>query len=260
MTDLKIATIQTHIFWEDTDKNLSFYESEYLNQLNQNQIDLVVLPELFSTGFTMNTNQFSEKMDGKTVNWMKNWAKNLNCIITGSVIIEENNQYYNRLLVVSGNGIESYYDKKHLFRMGDENNHFTAGKNRVIADIKGWKILLQVCYDLRFPVFSRNKTIGIKTEYDVIIYVANWPKIRSYAWETLLRARAIENQVFVIGVNRVGLDGNSVEHSGNSAIIDPWGNYVFKHENESNAIQINDLNYNTINEIRHKFPAFLDAD
>lgn len=260
MTDLKVVTIQTDIFWENPDKNLSFYEGEYLNKLEKSKVDLIVLPELFPTGFTMNTIDFGEEMDGNTINWMQKWANRLSCHLIGSVIIKENNNYFNRLLVVSKNGVESFYDKKHLFRMGDENNHFSAGKKRIIVNIKGWNILLQVCYDLRFPVFSRNKTISNKTEYDAIIYVANWPEVRSYAWETLLRARAIENQVFVIGVNRTGLDGNGINHSGSSSIIDPWGNYIHEHQNNINSVNNNLLKFSQIADIRVKFPAFLDAD
>jgi len=259
MQDLKITTIQTDIIWENSSENRIRYESEYLSKLNSGETDLILFPELFMTGFTMNTNTNSENMKGPTVQWMKHWSKELNTQIGGSIIIKENDNYYNRFLIVSQNGIESYYDKNHLFRMGDENNHFTKGKQRIIHTLKGWKLLLQVCYDLRFPVFSRNQTIDSKKEYDALLYIANWPAVRSEIWSTLLKARAIENQAYCIGINRVGKDIHNTPHTGNSAIISPWGE-VNKHTPNQENMFTTTLKQSTLVDINQKFPAFLDAN
>lgn len=259
MNNLKITLIQTDIIWENVEQNLVRYESNYLSKLKINETDLILFPELFTTGFTMNTGLFYEKMDGKTILWMQKWAKQLNTQIGGSIIIKENNNYYNRFVIVSEKGVETYYDKNHLFRMGDENNHFTKGSDRVIHTLKGWKLLLQVCYDLRFPVFSRNQTINNQTEYDAIIYVANWPAVRSEIWNTLLRARAIENQSYCIGVNRIGKDNNDIAHSGNSVHITPWGEEE-KLTPDQESMKTIQLSKVILNDINAKFPAYLDAN
>lgn len=260
MENLKVTLIQTSIIWENIDANLKRYEKEYLSKIKPNETDLILFPELFSTGFSMETEKLSEEMNGLTIGWMQNWAKKLNTQIGGSLIIKENNEYFNRFVIVSKKGVETHYDKKHLFRMGEENNHFTVGNERVIYTLKGWKILLQVCYDLRFPVFSRNQTINGKKEYDAVIYVANWPEVRSTIWSTLLKARAIENQVFCIGLNRVGKDGNGIDHSGNSAIIDPWGNCKPEIVPSVENLTTHELNNEIITAISARFQAFLDAD
>jgi predicted amidohydrolase len=259
MHNLKITLIQTDIIWENVPENLSRYETEYLSNLKPGETDLVLFPELFTTGFTMNTVQFCQKMDGKVIHWMQRWAKKLNTQIGGSIIIKENDKYYNRFAIVSENGIETYYDKNHLFRMGDENNHFTKGNTRVIHTIKGWNILLQVCYDLRFPVFSRNQTIKNNKEYDALIYIANWPEVRSDIWSTLLKARAIENQSYCIGVNRIGKDNTNIAHSGDSVSISPWGKEEKLKSNQENMKTI-ELSKNELNQIKSKFPAYLDAN
>jgi len=259
MQDLKITSIQTDIIWENSQENRSRYETEYLSKLTAGETDLILFPELFTTGFTMKTIVYSEKMEGKTIKWMQHWAKKLNAQIGGSIIIEEGNTYYNRFVIVSENGVEIYYDKNHLFRMGDENKYFTKGKNRVIHTLKGWKLLLQVCYDLRFPVFSRNQTINNHKEYDALIYVANWPEVRSEIWSTLLKARAIENQAYCIGVNRVGKDAHTMSHSGNSVSISPWGKEKTLIPNQEQMFT-HTLEKVILTEIYQKFPAFLDAD
>lgn len=259
MNNLKITSIQTNIIWENVEQNLSRYESNYLSKLNVNETDLILFPELFTTGFTMNTKQFYEKMDGRTIVWMQKWAKQLNTQIGGSIIIKENNNYYNRFVVVTEKGVETYYDKNHLFRMGNENNHFTKGNQRIIHTIKDWKLLLQVCYDLRFPVYSRNQTLDNQKEYDAIIYIANWPTVRSEIWSTLLRARAIENQAYCIGINRIGTDNNNVLHSGDSATISPWGNEEKLNPN-TECMNTSELEQDTLKDINSKFPAFLDAN
>ena len=260
MKDLNITLIQTDIIWENIDANLKQYETKYLSKIKPNQTDLILFPELFSTGFSMQTKQLAETMNGKTIKWMQQWADKLNCQIGGSLIIEENNQYFNRFLIVSKNGIETHYDKRHLFRMGEENEHFTAGNNRIIYDLNGWKILLQVCYDLRFPVYARNQTINTEKEYDALIYVANWPEVRSKIWSTLLKARAIENQAYCIGLNRVGVDGNDINHSGNSAIINPWGETVKNLTPNTQFVENIPLQSSVFEDIKTKFPAYLDAD
>ncbi len=260
MTDLNLILCQTNIVWEDKQANIKQIEDNIFNYIRPNTADLILLPEMFLTGFTMKTAQFCEKMDGFTVKWMQKWAKTKNCQIGGSLIIEENGQYFNRFVVVSEKGIETHYDKAHLFRMGDENKHFSKGNQRIIHHLKGWNILLQVCYDLRFPVFSRNRTINNKKEYDVIVYVANWPKIRSNIWSALLQARAIENQVYCLGINRVGADGNQVEHSGDSTVINPWGQVMYKAIPHQKDIQLIQLKKSVLNDITTKFPAYLDAD
>lgn len=261
MKDLKITLIQTNIFWEDIDSNLKKYEDQYFSQIKPNQTDLILLPELFSTGFSMETKVLAESIDGKTFKWMQSWATKLNTQIGGSIIIkEEENNYYNRFVIVSKNGIETQYNKKHLFRMGNENNHFTAGNERIIYNLNGWNILLQVCYDLRFPVYSRNKTINGKKEYDIALYVANWPKVRSNIWSVLLQARAIENQTFCIGLNRIGNDGNNISHSGNSVVFNPWGQKLMELKNSKEELVNIKIQKSTLHDINTKFPAFLDAD
>jgi omega-amidase len=260
MENLKVTLIQTDIIWENIPANLKRYEDEYLSKMTAQQSDLILFPELFSTGFSMSTETLAETMDGPTIKWLQKWATKLDTQIGGSLIIKEDYQYFNRFLIVSKNGVEAQYNKKHLFRMGEENNHFTAGNERLIYNLKGWKILLQVCYDLRFPVYSRNQNLEGRLEYDALIYVANWPEVRSSIWTTLLNARAIENQVFCLGLNRVGKDGNNIKHSGNSAIIDPWGNSLKNIEpNVENSTTI-ELDSKIITTINTRFPAYLDAD
>jgi predicted amidohydrolase len=260
MNDLNIVLCQTDIVWQNKNANIENIENNYFSHIKANTVDLILLPEMFLTGFTMKTSQFSEKMTGSTIKWLQKWAKTLQTQIGGSLIVEDNNQHFNRFVIMSEKGIETYYDKAHLFRMGDENNHFSKGSNRVVYQLKGWNLLLQVCYDLRFPVFSRNRNINGEKEYDVIIYVANWPKIRSYIWSNLLQARAIENQVYSVGVNRVGVDGNQVDHSGDSTVINPWGQVIYKSLPGQPDIQLVQLKKSVLDYIKTKFPAYLDAD
>lgn len=260
MENLKITLIQTDILWENINANLKRYEDNYLLKMKSSEHDLILFPELFSTGFSMNTEKLAEEMDGSTIFWMMKWAQKLDTQIGGSLIIKENNNYYNRFVIVSKKGVESHYDKKHLFRMGEENNHFTAGDNRIIHHLKGWKILLQVCYDLRFPVYSRNQIVNNIKEYDAVIYVANWPKVRSTIWNTLLRARAIENQAYCIGLNRVGKDGHQIEHSGDSIVIDPWGNNLTHIKPDVENSTTIELDKEILTAVNTSFPAYLDAD
>jgi predicted amidohydrolase len=234
--------------------------SEKINSL-KHKTELVILPEMFSTGFSMNPVLLAERMDGETVAWMKEISKENRIILTGSVIIEEAGKYYNRLIWMMPNGDLGYYDKRHLFGYSGEDQHYTPGNKRLIASVKGWKINLQVCYDLRFPVWARQQLTSPDKlpEYDVLIYVANWPERRSHAWKTLLCARAIENQSYVIGVNRVGNDGNDIYHSGNSLVIDPMGEVLYHLADEEDIFTIT-LEKEKLREIRDKLPFLKDAD
>lgn len=260
MQDLKIALIQSNLFWEDKSKNLHHFEYQFLNKLTKGDCDIVILPEMFNTGFTMQSELFSETLDGPTVEWMKKWSLILDAQMIGSIIIKDNYTFYNRLLVVNNGHIEATYDKRHLFRMANENNHFSSGNSRVIHSVKGWRILLQICYDLRFPVFSRNTFANDKPEYDLSIYVANWPEKRAEVWRTLLKARAIENQSFSIGVNRIGEDGNGISHSGESTVTDPWGNCLHQSKPHHEELKLLTLTSESLVQIREIFPAYLDAD
>jgi omega-amidase len=261
MSSLIITIIQTNLYWEDKTANLQLLE-EKINGI-QEKTEIVVLPEMFSTGFSMQPEKFAEKMDGETVAWMKKIAALKKIILTGSLIIEEEGNYFNRLIWMLPNGQYGYYDKRHRFAFAGEDEKYTAGNKRLIASVKGWKINLLVCYDLRFPVWSRqsnnNKEDEREMEFDLIIYVANWPQRRNLAWKTLLQARAIENQSYVVGVNRVGNDGNNVYHSGDSMIIDPLGEIIYNKEDDEDIFTYT-LTKESLDEVRTKFPFWKDAD
>jgi predicted amidohydrolase len=218
-TDLKITLVQSELIWENASANRELFSKKF--QTFEGETDLIVLPEMFTTGFSMNAKKLAEPNDGESLNWMISEARKHNCAITGSVIISENDKFYNRLFFVLPDGTYEKYDKKHTFTLAKENETYTAGKERLIVNYKGWKICPLICYDLRFPVWSRNTE-----DYDVLIYVANWPKVRTVAWDTLLRARAIENMSYCVGVNRVGFDGNDHEYVGHSAVYDVLGKQV----------------------------------
>jgi len=280
MNDLKITLIQTDLFWENKAANLQMLEQK-INSISQ-ATHVVVLPEMFSTGFSMKPELFAEKMDGKTVAWMKEMAATKKIILTGSIIIAHNGRYYNRLVWMLPNGGYGYYDKRHLFAFGAEDKHYAAGEKRLIVSVNGWKINLQVCYDLRFPVWARQqalpphsrglagraleetvseaheKTDG-EAEYDVLLYVANWPERRIHAWKTLLMARAIENQCYAIGVNRVGKDGNDIYHSGASMVAGPMGEMLYQKEHDADIFTIH-LSKEHLIATREKFPFSKDAD
>jgi omega-amidase len=260
MQDLKIALIQTNVYWEDKEANLKHIEQAHFSKLKPGDCDLLLLPEMFTTGFSMKSDVLAEEMTGPTVTWLQKWAQYFDCQIGASMITADSKRFYNRFLIVSKTGIEAYYDKRHLFRMAAENDHYSPGTKRVIHRLKGWNILLQVCYDLRFPVFSRNRTINGQKEYDAAIYIANWPEKRRQVWSTLLRARAIENQVFSVGLNRVGSDENGIDYSGDSAVIDPWGTVLFEAVSGRENVEIVTLNSHTLAKITADFPAFKDAD
>ena len=256
MHTIAVSLIQTKLFWEDKSRNLAMLEEKILGI--SEQTNLVILPEMFSTGFSMKPELLAETMEGATIAWMKRIAIAKKIILTGSLIIEEAGRYYNRLIWMLPNGNLGFYDKRHLFAFAGEDQFYTAGKKRLITSVNGWKINLQICYDLRFPVWARQQTEE-EPEYDLIIYVANWPERRNHAWKTLLTARAIENQCYVIGVNRVGEDGNQINHSGDSMLIDPLGTVLFSKAHEE-LIHHFELRKEALTEVRTKFPFWKDAD
>lgn len=249
---LQVALIQTDLIWEDIEANTNNIEKQ-INTIS-NTVDLIILPELFTTGFTMNTS-LAEKMNGKTIVWMQGLAKQKNAAITGSIIIEENNTFYNRLLFVKPNGTIDFYDKRHTFTLANEHKSFSAGESIKLINYKGWKIMPLICYDLRFPVWSRNTE-----NYDLLFYVASWPKQRITAWDTLLKARAIENMSYTIGVNRVGLDGKNLAYTGNSACYDSLGNCIIKNDSGNNCVLTFTLDLNEQKDIRNKFQFLEDRD
>ncbi|MGB1041313.1 MAG: amidohydrolase [Flavobacteriales bacterium] len=252
MHDLKIAGIQTELFWEDIDKNIEHFDAKI--DFISEDVDLIILPETFSTGFSMNQS-ITELMNGKAVTWIKQKAIEKKCCIAGSVLITENGEFYNRMIIAKSDGEILTYDKRHLFSFGDEDKYFSPGQKRVVFELKGWKICPQICYDLRFPVWSRNTE-----EIDLYIYVANWPAVRSSAWDKLLQARAIENVSFVTGINRIGYDDTNKHYGGNSAIIDFKGEYIFQYPIDVIHTEIRTLNKEKLNSFRAKFSALDDRD
>lgn len=259
MAPLTCTLIQTALHWEDRQANLDMFEQK-INDL-QEGTHVIILPEMFSTGFSMKPSELAEKMDGPTVQWMKRMAAQKKAILTGSVIIEDEGTYFNRMIWMLPNGQYGHYDKRHLFAFAGEDKHYTPGSQRLIASVNGWKINLQVCYDLRFPVWARQSRAGEdkELEYDLLVYVANWPEKRSVAWKTLLQARAIENQSYVIGVNRVGEDGNGHRYSGDSMVIDPMGAILYHKANEEDVHTLT-LDKEQLSDVRGKFPFWKDRD
>lgn len=257
MSTLTITGIQTHLHWEDPIANLNMLEEKIKSISNKTEI--IILPEMFSTGFSMKPEKLAETMDGETVKWMKRIAAEKKIILTGSLIIEENKEYFNRLIWMLPSGQYGYYDKRHLFAYAGEDEHFTPGTKRLIASVKGWKINLLICYDLRFPVWARQQTQEDGPEFDLLIYVANWPERRINAWKTLLQARAIENQCYVAGINRVGKDGNDIYHNGNSTVADPMGEILYQKEDDEDIFTIT-LEKEKLTEIRAKLPFWKDGD
>ena len=249
---MNVALIQTDIIWENPSENRKNLE-EKIKALNES-IDLIVFPEMFTSGFTVHPNLVAETMNGVTVLWLKNIAKTKNCAITGSLVIVENGNLYNRMVFVFPNGEIQHYDKKHLFTLAGEDKIYTSGKEKVIVNYKDFKICLQVCYDLRFPVFSRNTE-----NYDLLIYVASWPKVTTNTWDNLIIDRAVENVSYVIGVNRIGTDNNNFEYIGHSQIIDELGNFILK-PTENEGVFIADFDKNKMLETRNKLNFLDDRD
>jgi omega-amidase len=253
MKTLKITTFQSYLFWENIDKNLQNLGLR-LNSIRE-KTDLIILPEMFSTGFSMNPSKLAEEMGGKTMKWMHDQARKFDSVITGSLIIKESDKYYNRLIWMRPDGSHEQYDKRHLFGFGGEDQHYTAGTKKLFVELNSWKICPIICYDLRFPVWLRNNN----EEYDLLLIVANWPERRSLHWRSLIPARAIENQTFVVAVNRVGHDGNEVFHSGDSMCIDPNGKVIYYKPNDEDLYTFT-INKNDLTQARSDFPFLKDAD
>ncbi|MEP1085777.1 amidohydrolase [Algoriphagus sp.] len=254
---LNIALVQTQLYWKDKVANLAMLEEKMWEI--ENGVDLIILPEMFPTGFSMDAAELAEPMNLNVCKWMRQMAAQKNATITGSAIIQVDGKYYNRLLWISPDGMIQHYDKRHLFRMADEDQSFSAGDRLPIFELNGWKICPQVCYDLRFPVWSRNRMIEAKLAYDLIFYIASWPAARVSAWDMLLPARAIENLAYCIGVNRVGEDGNGIAYNGHSAAYDFKGTQL-EFLGESNKISVLTLDAEALDSYREKFPAWMDSD
>jgi len=258
MSSLTFTIIQTALHWEDRQRNLAMFHQKI--EAITEKTEVVILPEMFSTGFSMNPSALAEDMNGETIRWMQEVAASKKIILTGSVIIRENDAYFNRLIWMLPNKQFGVYDKRHRFAYAGEDLTYAAGNKRLIASVKGWKINLLICYDLRFPVWSRQMSNENATpEYDVLVYVANWPEKRILAWKTLLQARAIENQCYVIGVNRTGEDGNHIYYSGDSMVVDPLGEILYQKTGEEDIHTIT-IEKETLEAIRNKFPFLRDKD
>jgi predicted amidohydrolase len=252
VNDLRITLIQPILYWESPRENRE-HLSEMMNSIS-GHTDLIILPEMFTTGFSMNASALAEPMNGETMEWMKEKAAELNAAICGSAIIEDEGDRYNRLLFVHPDGSYQSYDKRHLFFIEGEIGIFEPGKERVIVNFRGWRIALYICYDVRFPVWSRNRK-----DTDLALYVANWPASRTQVWQTLLKARAIENQIYVAGVNRIGSDGNEIDYCGDSLLVNPRGEVMSRLENREEVIT-DTLSWERLENFRVKFPVGNDAD
>jgi predicted amidohydrolase len=257
MSTLTIAAVQFDIQWLDQQANFNSLERIINDHFTENSAaDLLLLPETFSTGFCINRKDVQEPENGgAALTWLKKIARQYNCVVAGTVLVSKNNKKVNRFYWVFADGTVEHYDKRHLFRLGKEQDHVEPGHNRKIFTINGIKILPLVCYDLRFPVWSRNRQ-----DYDLMVNVANWPAARRHVWDTLLKARAMENQTFVVGVNRIGDDGNQTPHSGGTTIINFDGENIVCADDNQQKIITTKLDFSKLDEFRHKFPAFLDAD
>lgn len=254
MDSIRISIIQTDIVWENKQENLRLLR-EKLQSL-RGTTEIVVLPEMFSTGFSMQSRLLAETDNGETISALKQWAAQFQVAICGSYIATTDGRFYNRAFFVTPEGEGYFYDKRHLFRMGREAEHFSAGDKRLVISYHGWNICLLVCYDLRFPVWSRN----IHNEYDLLIYVANWPAPRRPAWDTLLRARALENQCYVCGANRIGTDGYRLSYNGGSSVYSPLAEEIASVPDGHEGIATASLNLTTLRQLREKFPVWKDAD
>jgi omega-amidase len=253
MPDLKITLIQSHLTWEDIDANIDRFDRR-IDAVGE-ATDLIVLPEMFTTGFSLNADKFYQEMDGPAVTWLAEKSKGKGVDITGSMIIREEGRFYNRLLWAQPDGGMLSYDKKHLFRYAGEDAVYASGENRITIELNGWHIRPFICYDLRFPVWVRN----VGNRYDVAIFVANWPEARALHWSSLLQSRAIENQCYVVGVNRIGTDGKGLPHSGDSTVIDPKGGILFHRRNQACSHTVT-LSHSDLTAYRETFPAWKDAD
>ncbi len=259
MQNLTVSLIQSDLLWENREKNLAGF-TEKINAIEEST-DLILLPEMFTTGFAMEPQALAEPMEGETMRWMQEKAAEKNCVISGSIIIKEKENFFNRLIWMRPDGSYEFVDKKHLFTFAGENKHYTPGNKKLFVELKGWKIMPLVCYDLRFPVWSKNRHSTAKGfDYDCMINTANWPAKRSHVWRILLMARALENQSYVIGINRVGADGNGIDYSGDSAAISPKGENLtnirpWKEQSETVVLSRNDLD-----SFRNNFRPWADWD
>jgi len=251
---MKITLVQSDIAWENKKANFNNYE--ILLEKMEGKTDIIVLPEMFNTGFSMNSAMMAEDMKGETLGWMRKLSERGNFGMIGSFIVSENAKFFNRLVFMKPDGTFSFYDKGHLFRMEKENRFYTRGHKTVIDSFRGWRFSLQICYDLRFPVWSRIKN----NNYDILVYIANWPASRRTVWNTLLRARAIENQSYVVGVNRIGKDGNDIDYCGDSVILDPKGVSIAETEQNREEVLTAEISLDYLETFRKKFPVWKDAD
>lgn len=255
---MKVTLIQTDLHWEDPKKNREHFAR--LIRSVKEKTDLIVLPEMFTTGFSMQPEKIAEDSQGETLSWLTELAREKNSVITGSVAVKEKGAYYNRLFWVGPAGNVEQYDKRHLFRLAKEDEHYTPGRDKIHPQIGDWTICPLICYDLRFPVWSRNVFKEGKWRYDVLIYVANWPEVRNHVWKSLLVARAIENQCYVIGVNRIGKDGNGYPHSGDSVVLNPRGEIISQPKANQEHIETIELDKSYLDDFIRAFPVGLDAD
>ena len=249
---LRVTLVQTELAWQDPAANRRGLAGHFRGLAGHT--DLVVLPEMFSTGFSMEAEQLAEDMGGPTIGWLREEAASLGCVITGSLIVRDAGRCFNRLVWARPDGSLEYYDKRHLFRLANEQQHYAAGTRRLVAAVKGWRVCPLICYDLRFPVWSRSRG-----DYDLLLYVANWPQRRAHAWATLLKARAIENLCYVVGVNRVGRDGNGTSYAGDSVALDFLGQPLSS-EGGGDRVETVVLDLESLQSYRNSFPAQLDAD
>lgn len=263
MINLNVTIVQTTLFWEDAEANTKMLGKK-LSLLNR-PTDVIVLPEMFNSGFTMNARKVAESMEGTTMQWMARQASKMNCSVTGSIVIKEKKEYHNRLIWMKPDGSFHYYDKRHLFSMAGENRIYSHGNEKIIVTVKGWRICPMICYDLRFPVWSRQtqtlKGAADKNDYDCLVYVANWPSLRIHAWRQLLIARAIENQCYAVGVNRVGVDNNNIYYDGYSTVLNFLGFEMFRNRNNNREfIASVTLSRKELQNFREEFPVSGDAD
>lgn len=251
--NIRIALFQLDLVWESPALNLAKVD-QFLDRLPKST-DIVFLPEMFTTGFTMNVSEYGETVEGETIRWMRKRSRDIKVALCGSLIMKEAGRHFNRLVFVEPSGEIHFYNKRHLFTMGDEGKFFSKGTERIIVQYKGWRICPLICYDLRFPVWSRNRN-----EYDLLVYVANWPQSREEVWNTLLKARALENQAYVAGVNRVGSDGQMISYSGNSQIVSPKGLCLAETPPNEEGIIAAELSWSELVKFRFIFPVLDDAD
>ena len=258
MQDFKVAYIQTGLSWEEKAKNLKHLD-DHFTRISE-KVDLILLPEMFNTGFSINPEACAEEMYGQGVAFLKEKSKEFDAVVIGSLLVRTTGGFFNRLVTAFPDGKSEIYDKRHLFRLSEENKIINGGTNRLVVDIKGWKIRPLVCYDLRFPVWSKNTWSGGKYEFDVLVYIANWPASRSHVWKTLLTARAMENQVYCVGVNRIGVDGHGTYHSGDSMAVDAKGNIISSVPEGEEGVNIVHLSMRDLELYRNSFTLGMDWD